>query len=137
MQLITKTQGDKHSVSVFESKLGFKLPDDYKSFLIENDGVKIVDGAIYIPALEQKVLVDVLCGVKAEGRFNIQKLNDEFGDDLAENSLIIGQDVGGSFVLLSADEQNIGIYLYDHSYFFEQSSDENNTYFICNTFSEF
>ena len=34
-------------------------------------------------------------------------------------------------------QENDGIWYYDHSYFFKQSSDELNTYFICETFAEF
>jgi hypothetical protein len=54
-----------------------------------------------------------------------------------ENSILIGSDEGEGLIMLVCDGENDGIWYYDHSYFFEQSTDDTNTYFICNTFSDF
>jgi hypothetical protein len=80
----------------------------------------------------------VLYGVNMENEaLDLIYENKEYSDDIPEKSLLIGSDPGGGWILLIFDGENDGIWYYDHSYFFEQSTDELNTYLICNTFTEF
>ena len=46
---------------------------------------------------------------------------------------------GGMLLLVTEDVGDFskGIYFYDHSHFFEASNSDCNTYFVCDTFSEF
>jgi len=121
----------------FESKIGFKLPDDYVRFLQEvNGGVPRKRYSLFnVKELNREIPLDVLFGLEVnDASFDLSKIYDEFSDDLLENSLIIGDDPGGGFIVLIA---NKGIYYWDHTYYFEESSDEKNIYFIANNFTEF
>lgn len=130
-------KGEISSVQKFENQLGFELPRDYKEFLMENDGTKFKECSFYIKHIDQSILLDLLYGVTSEAPFNIYETNKEFADDIPPKSLIIGDDPGGAMILLICDGENDGVYFYDHQYFFEQSSDIGNTYWIADTFSDF
>ena len=121
----------------FESKIGFKLPDDYTQFLREvNGGVpKKRYSLFFVKELNREVPLDVLFGLEVDDTScDLIEIFDEFSDDLLENSLIIGDDPGGGFIVLIS---NKGIYYWDHAYHFKESSDEKNIYFIANNFTEF
>jgi len=65
---------------------------------------------------------------------------EEFSEDFPPKSLVIGEDPGGAMLLLvttDVGDFSKGIYFYDHSHFFEASNSNCNTYFVCDTFSEF
>ena len=57
-------------------------------------------------------------------------------DDLFESTVIIGDSIQHGFFVLVCDGSNDGVYYYD-SYSLSSSDDENNVYFIANTFDEF
>ena len=130
--------GDEATVQEFEKRLGFDLPKDYKNFLTQNDGVKFENYAhFYVSALEQNVLMDILYGVTGEKRYSITRQNNIFKDEIPEKSLLIGEDPGGTPILLICEGKNSGVYFFDSNYFFEGSSDEQNTYWLADTFTEF
>ena len=130
--------GNESSVREFEKQLGFDLPKDYKNFLIQNDGVKFVNYShFYVSVLEQNVLIDILYGVTGEKRYSITRQNNIFKDEIPEKSLLIGEDPGGTPILLICEGKNSGVYFFDNNYFFEDSSDEQNTYWLADTFTEF
>lgn len=135
MEVIKK--GSKDIVIPFEEQLGFSLPDDYKVFLSEYDGVRFYNCEFYVNKIQQKILIDVLYGVKGEKKFDIYTKNKRFEDEIPEKSLVIGEDQGGAPILLINDQKNNGIYFFDSNYFFENSTEEENTYLVANTFSDF
>ena len=62
----------------------------------------------------------------------------EFGDELQEKTLIIGSDPGGGMITYVTAGEDKGIYYWDHSHFFPQSSEEEgNTYFLADSFDDF
>jgi hypothetical protein len=131
-------KGNIENVKKIEEDFKINLPKDYINFLVNNNGIAIDDAYFYVKDLDQKVLMGVLYGVNMEFEaLDIIYENKEYKEDIPENSLLIGSDPGGSWILLICDGENDGIWYYDHSYFFEQSTDELNTYFICETFTEF
>jgi hypothetical protein len=138
MEIKKFEQGSEKNIQKIECIFNIKLPKDYKDFLIKNNGVNIEDGYFYVNDLKQKIMMGVLYGVDlTKYSVDIIRVNKEFEDDLLKTSLLIGGDVGGGWILLVLDGVSNGIWYYDHSYFFEQSSDELNTYFICDSFSDF
>ena len=137
MKLEKKQEPDIQSTNTFLSNLSFDLPSDYVSFLKEYDGVKVLDGAFFVPDLDQKVLLDILYGVTCPKRFNLLKANEELDGELPDKSIVIGEDPGGAYILLTNDGENNGIYFYDYRHFFDQSDEESNTYFITDTFQNF
>ncbi|MGY3777453.1 SMI1/KNR4 family protein [Isobaculum melis] len=136
MKLEKIAQVDENELKKFLAQIDFELPKDYLSFITENNGVRVENGYFYVEDLSEFILMDLFLGVSQPKR-NLMNLNEEFEDEIPKNSLLIARDPGGGFILQIHDGENDGIYYYDHQYFFDQSSDEENTYFIAQTFSEF
>ena len=111
------------------------MPDDYFNFLAQNDGATIDEAYFYVKDIEEYIMFDLF--------YNIEKcikIYEEFSDDFPDKSLVIGRDPGGGMLLLVTEDVgdfSKGIYFYDHSHFFEASNSDCNTYFVCDTFSEF
>ena len=129
--------GSKTDVIAFVNKLNYDLPNDYKDFLAKYDGVRFYNCEFYVKDISQKVLMDVLYGVNGEKKYDIHKKNERFAGEIPTKSIVIGEDPGGVPILLVNDEKNNGVYFFDSDLFFEQSSDEKNTYLIANTFTDF
>ncbi|MCV9934089.1 SMI1/KNR4 family protein [Flavobacterium sp. LS1R47] len=130
--------GNIENIKKIEEEFGINLPEDYKIFLINNNGGEVDDAYFYVNDISQKIMMGLFYGVDLEkNAANIIKINKEYEDDILDNSLLIGGDAGGGWILLVFDGESDGIWYYDHSYFFEESTDELNTYFICDTFTEF
>jgi hypothetical protein len=138
MKIKSFGKGSKQNINKIEKEFSVKLPNDYKEFLIENNGADIETGLFYVKDIGQTIPMGYFYGVDiVEGYADIIEINKEYRDDILENSILIGTDEGEGWILLICDGENDGIWYYDHSYFFEQSTDDLNTYFICETFSEF
>lgn len=143
MKIEKLKQGDKNKIEEFKRTLSFCLPEDYLAFLAEYDGAVIKDGYFPIMGTKEFGLMDVLYGLDVEKALNVRNVNKEYEDDILEQSILIGEDPGGAFILLVNGDNGEcngfknGIYLYDHQYSLKSSDDDNNTYFICNSFSEF
>lgn len=138
MKIIKYNDGSLSNVDKLEKNLNLKLPTDYRDFLIENNGANIENAFFYVKEINKVIPMGYFFGVDIDkGQTNIIKINKEYEDDIIESSLLIGNDIGSGFLLFIFDGENDGIWYYDHTYFFEQSTDELNTFFICETFSDF
>lgn len=123
----------------FEQEIGFELPKDYKSFLCEcNGGTPEVKYSTFkIEDIQEEVGLQVLYGLELDNDLDLRGWYDEYKDELFENSIIIGHGLGfGLIVLLNSPEVS-GIYFWDDTFEFDCSTDDENTYKICNTFKEF
>lgn len=138
MKVSAYNNGNKERILDLGKNYEIELPEDYKQFLIEYNGATIDDAFLYVKDLDEYMSMEVLFGIGVNKNFSdILKINDEYRDDIPGNSLLIGCDAGSGFLLLVCDDEDSGIWYYDHTYFFNKSSDELNTYFICETFTEF
>ena len=138
MKVIRFKNGDIQNIVQLENEFSIDLPLDYRFFLIENNGADIEDAFFYVKDINQTIPMGYFFGVETKERAaDIIKINKEYGDDLAESSFLIGNDIGSGFILLVFDGENVGIWYYDHTHFFKQSTDELNTYFIADSFSDF
>jgi hypothetical protein len=135
MKLIPRGTASKTEIIKFQEALGFEPGSDYLKFLEDNNGWLIEDGFIDVKDLSQTIKLDILFGIglKVETS-NLIFWQNEMKDDLPAESVIIGSDPGGGLLLLV---KNQGVFYWDHSWFFEQSNEEANTYFIAKTFTEF
>lgn len=68
---------------------------------------------------------------------NIEYWMDEYESELIEESIIIGNDLSQGFLVLILLEGYEGVYFWDDGHNFESSNDEENTYFIAETFTKF
>ena len=135
MKIKAINKGSEAKALAFQEFLSFILPDDYFNFLAQNDGATIDEAYFYVKDIEEYIMFDLFYGIE-----KCIKIYEEFSDDFPEKSLVIGEDPGGAMLLLvttDVGDFSKGIYFYDHSHFFEASNSDCNTYFVCDTFSEF
>jgi len=125
-------------ITELEVKFNLSLPQDYKDFLLNHNGgsPEIEYSKFYIERLKEHITLDVLCGIGIED-LDISEWTNIYSGDIPIHSIIIGHDPGNGILLLVNDGKKNGIYYYDHAYTFSQSSDEENTYFITETFTDF
>ena len=135
MKIKAINKGSEAKVLAFQEFLGFILPDDYFNFLAQNDGATIDEAYFYVKDIEEYIMFELFYDIE-----ECIETYEEFSDDFPDKSLVIGRDPGGAMLLLVTTEVgdfSKGIYFYDHSHFFEASNSDCNTYFVCDTFSEF
>jgi len=128
----------------FEQTHGFKLPDDYRSFLLEFNGgypiPEIIDFIQY--GKSQSDIVNYLCGIhngeywaSLEWHINILK------NRVPSGFIPIGDDPGGNAYLLGVVDEHFGkVYFWDHeneAEIFDKEPDFKNMSFIANSFTEF
>lgn len=128
------------TVAAFEQEVGFPLPGDYRRFLLENNGCKVHKQVFFVQDLDQDVMLHVFYGIthEASKSLTLRYWLDEFGDEIAEKTLLFGSDPGGGFLMYITAGEDQGVYYWDHAHFFPQSSEEEgNTYFVAASFDEF
>jgi len=135
MKIEAINKGSEAKALAFQEFLGFTLPDDYFNFLAQNDGATIDEAYFYVKDIEEYIMFELFYDIK-----ECIETYEEFHENFPDKSLVIGADPGGAILLLvTTDVGNFskGIYFYDHSHFFEASNSDCNTYFVCDTFTEF
>ena len=127
-------------ISAFEQKIGFPLPNDYRQFLLENNGAKANKQVFFVKDLDQDVMLDKFFGLTnpKSRSLTLGYWLQEYGDEIDEKSLFIGSDPGGRFLIYITQGEDKGIYYWDDSNFFPQSREgEGNSYFVADSFTEF
>ena len=135
MRIEAINKGSEAKTLAFQEFLGFALPDDYFNFLTQNDGATIDEAYFYVKDIEEYSMFDLFYDIE-----ECIETYEEFSEDFPSKSLVIGTDPGrGMLLLVTTDVGDFskGIYFYDHSHFFEASNSDCNTYFICDTFTDF
>ena len=130
-------------ILMLENEFEVVLPEDYKSFLLQENGGRNTayryKNLVRIPQVSEEINIDVMFGVSTNVKNgDIKQWTSEYQDDLFPYSIIIGDTIQHGFIVfwLSKDD-NAGIYYYDDTYEFASSTDDMNTYFLANSFSEF
>ncbi|MCW1927802.1 SMI1/KNR4 family protein [Bhargavaea beijingensis] len=128
-------------ITKIEKQYKVKLPNDYVKFLKEfNGGVieKNDQNKVFIKDISAYIHVDVLYGLQTGSRTSdIETWMNKFEDDLLEHAMIIGDDLMQGFIVLICEGEFEGVYYWDDSYQFDESTDEENTYWIADSFSSF
>ncbi|WP_089086420.1 SMI1/KNR4 family protein [Aquitalea magnusonii] len=125
-------------IALFESTIGVLLPNDYRDFLLKNNGGVLVDCMIRPAGLNEDVLLDVMFGLQLDENLDLQFWLEEYSGEMPSESLLIGSDPGSNFILMIISGESKGVYYWDHTHFFSDSSmEDGNTYFICDDFNEF
>jgi len=139
MNITSWGKTDEATITAFEQKVGFALPSDYRDFLLENNGGRVDNELFFVEGLGQDVMMDVFYGVTHRNRaLTLTYWLEEYGDELQENTLIIGTDPGGGMVTYITSGEDKGVYYWDHAHFFESSTEEDgNTYFVADSFADF
>ena len=130
-------------VERLENQFDISLPNDYKEFLLEQNGGKNqayeFENTIRLSQIEEDINIDTMFGEKTGFKnADIEQWTNEYVDDIFEHSIIIGDTVQHGFLIMwLSNDENEGIYYYDDTYYFSSSTDENNAYFLAKSFSEF
>ncbi|WP_297424008.1 SMI1/KNR4 family protein [Clostridium sp.] len=129
----------KQAVEDFEKQMGFLLEEDYKEFLTKyNGGTQRVRYSTFsVEDLSEEIPLDVLFGLVDDDDFDLRDWNDEYKEDLLPNTIIIGRDPGSGFIVLINNNKDKGVYYWDHSLNFSQSNEEQNVYWITDSFQTF
>ncbi len=130
----------KLEIEGLEKKFNVSLPDEYKEFLANyNGGIvdKKKENKIYIESIDEYINIDVLYGINTESKTSdISTWMNKLGDDLMEHAIIIGDDLLQGIIVMITEGDLQGIYYWDDSYNFDESTDDENTYLIFNNFKE-
>lgn len=132
---------NERQIGNIERQLKVRLPEEYKSFL-RSVGGGVVEkdkfNQIILTEINEKIVLDVLYGDdKRYENANIMFWMSKFDGELLEDAIIIGDDILHGFFVMICDGENQGVYYWDDSYHFEYSDDENNMYWIADTFGSF
>lgn len=119
-----------------ERHVGFKIPDDYRDFLLLYNGGSpaIKDRTISLMDVKQKITVDIFYGMRFNRNSNLVDWYNEYKNDLFEKSFIMGRGQQG-FLLLSAHDELPGIYLWDSTFVLPISSEDCNVYKVADSFT--
>ena len=134
---------NEEAISILENKFEVVLPEDYKRFLLQENGGRNTaykyKNLVRISQISEEINIDVMFGVETNIKnADIEQWTSEYRDDLFPNSIIIGDAIQHGFIVFwLSNEENRGIYYYDDTYEFESSTDDVNAYFLANSFSEF
>lgn len=134
---------NEEAISILENKFEVVLPEDYKRFLLQENGGRNTaykyKNLVRISQISEEINIDVMFGVETNIKnADIEQWTSEYRDDLFPNSIIIGDTIQHGFIVFwLSNEENRGIYYYDDIYEFESSTDDVNAYFLANSFSEF
>jgi hypothetical protein len=127
------------AIDAFERKSGWKLPDDYRQFLLKHNGGRPVPkGACLVKAVTEYVLVDMLFGLNQRPGLDIQEWLNQFREELPPNCFIIGG-VGGLLFVLCLRGVNEGVLCWDRMGELRKlrDSESGSLYPIAATFTEF
>lgn len=131
----------EESIQKIENLFHVVLPEDYTKFLLDFNGGVIFNtepGEVYLKDIAQFINIDVLYGIDTgKSECDIEYWTDKYFDDLLENTIIIGDSLQQGFIVMICVGENAGVYYYDDSYYFEESNDEGNVYWIAENFEEF
>lgn len=131
----------EESIQKIENLFHVVLPEDYTKFLLDFNGGVILNtepGEVYLKDIAQFINIDVLYGIDTgKSECDIEYWTDKYFDDLLENTIIIGDSLQQGFIVMICVGENAGVYYYDDSYYFEESNDEGNVYWIAENFEEF
>jgi hypothetical protein len=127
-------------LTAFEEQMGTRLPPDYRNFLLENNGVELLNQSFFVQDLDQEIKLQALFGLHntSSRGLTLNHWLTEYEDELGPDTLLIGKDRGGNFLLYTVAGEDQGIYYWDTRNFFPQSTDGNgNTYFVAESFTDF
>ncbi|EKP4478763.1 SMI1/KNR4 family protein [Cronobacter dublinensis] len=128
------------AISDFEKKVDLLLPDDYKEFLKTYNGGQPVPNAFrFYAERDDGSSVDWFLSLGKEKYSNLQKYYQNFKERIPADFLPIAHDAGGNLIILANNEENTGIYFWDHEYEADEGEipTMDNVYFIAKSFSDF
>lgn len=128
---------DINELSILEKKIGISLPEDYRKYLINNNGAEFERDVFLINEIEGESRIHHMRGILYEPQyaslFNYYKI---YNQTLNEKFLSIAEDAFGNQILLKLKDPDRGaIYFWDHEVHFK--SIEEILIKLSNSFTDF
>lgn len=124
-------------IEQFETRNGLKLPEKYKSFLLQWNGGYTEPSLFQISDKQGKSVVNVLNGI-GNMYDNLDKVIEIYEFRLPVGFIPIGDDPGGNVICLGTEKPYYEtIYFWDHEQEPENPDDMSNMYFLANDIDEF
>jgi hypothetical protein len=103
-------------IEALEQLWGFRLPNEYKNFLIEyNGGEPVPNGFSFKNLPENGSYIDVFFGILKHDNNNLLVNMEMYKNRIPNNFIPIGDDPGGNLILISVKNKDRGkIYFWDH-----------------------
>lgn len=126
-------------ILAFEEMHHVQIPNGFKQFLLETNGVVWEDGiCIPVPSASENIHVDAIFGIGLTNKWlDMDYWHTQYGKDLPAGTLIIGSDVLEGFILILNIPEARGIYYWDDKLNLAESTATSNCYYICDSIEEF
>ncbi|SEQ34424.1 hypothetical protein SAMN02910369_01610 [Lachnospiraceae bacterium NE2001] len=134
---------DASALGEIEKEFNINLPDDYVSFMCNNNGAIINEGygvAINIPNTDEFIYINELFSTSIDGVNALIDINKKYLEDLEDTNdtiFIIGQDTKGQFIVYLFSNNGAQICYWDIDFKNELSSHNGNAYYLSDSFSDF
>lgn len=123
-----------------EADYGISLPKEYRDFLVKtNGGIAPRDGraTITVAQADEEIDIEVFFGLDVEECFSIDYWMQQYGEELPQGSLIIGNDTIKGFIILMETENGYQVVYWDDEHNLKASDDDSNAYLLADSFEEF
>ena len=118
---------DKETIAAFEKNLNINLPEDYKQFMIKNNGGMPEDDVVFnyfdnVTETEKRAVIQEFYIIYTEDNFevdNIKNICKGFWNDeaLPETMYSFGSDPAGNILCISLSSDDYGsVYLCNHEF---------------------
>ena len=93
--------------------------------------------SFFIDDLNEEVILGTMLGITENKNFSLTDWNSEYQMELPYDSFVFGTECGGGLFVMIVSGEDRGIYFWDHTFIFDQSSVDSNVYFLADNFTNF
>ena len=93
--------------------------------------------SFFIDDLNEEVILGTMLGISENKNFSLTDWNSEYQMELPYDSFVFGTECGGGLFVMIVIGEDRGIYFWDHTFIFDQSSVDSNVYFLADNFTNF
>ena len=93
--------------------------------------------SFFIDDLNEEVILGTMLGISENKNFSLMDWNSEYQMELPYDSFVFGTECGGGLFVMIVSGEDRGIYFWDHTFIFDQSSVDSNVYFLADNFTNF
>lgn len=93
--------------------------------------------SFFIDDLNEEVILGTMLGISENKNFSLTDWNSEYQMELPYDSFVFETEYGGELFVMIVSGEDRGIYFWDHTFIFDQSSVDSNVYFLADNFTNF
>lgn len=93
--------------------------------------------SFFIDDLNEEVILGTMLGISENKNFSLTDWNSEYQMELPYDSFVFETEYGGGLFVMIVSGEDRGIYFWDHTFIFDQSSVDSNVYFLADNFTNF